>query len=97
MASCQLRGTPKPGASEPSAAATPDSMEGVSRKLEARSAGRQVKAIMDKDFPEVKLLTGSDGNPRQFGEYPKWPEPFPSAQVPPQRGGTFFFGRCNYM
>ena len=43
-------------------------------------------AIMDKDFPEVKLLTGSDGNPRQFGEYPKWPEPFPSAQVPLRKG-----------
>jgi broad specificity phosphatase PhoE len=49
-------------------------------KLQYRKP-QELQEILQKDYPDVEFILAGDGNPRLFGQPPKWPESFPGAQV----------------
>jgi broad specificity phosphatase PhoE len=41
----------------------------------------EIQEIVKKDYEDVEFILNQNGQPRLFGQPPKWPESFPGAQV----------------
>merc|ERR1719446_306629 len=55
-------------------------MPKANNQQQFRSA-QEIATIMDTEYPDVTVVSGSDGWPKHFGQQPDWPEPFAAAQV----------------